>query len=163
MRKLILLTVATLVFLVGCQDNNQGNIQENAKGNNNSITISVEQPELKSYIEEAYKSDSIPDIQWHDSPAVSNLAEEEQNKAIQISKEVLVSLEVVEEIDDYNLKGEFISAKYRAGFNYFVFPGAEEPHNSIYIDTKDNKVYKLKADKEAVQKLIRLMNDLKGD
>jgi hypothetical protein len=161
MRKAIILTATAMMVLVGCKANNH----EVETENSDSITFLVEQPELNNYIEESYNSDFTPDIQWNDSPSVNDWTEEEQNKAIQLSKEVLVSLEVVEEIDDYtsHLNGEFISAKYRAGFNYLVLPDTKEPHNNIYIETKDSKAYKLNADKEAVQKLIQWMNEMKNN
>ncbi|MCF6409736.1 hypothetical protein [Pseudalkalibacillus salsuginis] len=160
MRKTNLILVTTILILVGCQGNNQGKEQESSTENSNSIVFSVKQPGLKSYIKEAYGS--FPDIQWNNSPAKRQWTEKEKSEVIQHSNEVLSSIDVVKEIDDYeiHLNGKFIAAKYRAGFNYFILPDIEEPYNNIYMGTED-KAYKLKADKEAVQKIIQWMKDNK--
>lgn len=120
--------------------------------------VLMQDPKLKSYIEEAY--DTLPDLGAKDYVYKNGNADEKE-AIINYSNDVLASLVIIKEIGNYEkvLKNNnFISAKYRAGFNYFILPDVEKPHEQIYIGTKDNKRYLVKADKNAVGTLVNWMN-----
>jgi hypothetical protein len=154
MRKNILLAILIMTVLVGCQSN-----QKNDEVNKDIISVSVNQPNLKEYIEDGYGT--MPDIQWNYGPAKTKWTTEERKEIMQYSNKVLSNLKVIKKIEGYekHLEGLNISAKYRSGFQYFILPDEKEPHKAIYIGTKDNKAYKLESDEAVVNNLISWMEN----
>jgi len=146
MKKFTFLLIVVLLTLTSCrEDTNEKSLKDK-----DSEMFSIQEKNLKEYFEEAHGS--VPDLQWNAAPV--NLSEEKITKN---SNELLTSLKLINEVDDIEsyMNGNFISAKYRSGFNYIIQLGKEEPHKHIYLKTKDNNTYRLKTNKEIVKQLIK--------